>query len=62
MNTRKILLAAAGAGLAGTVGSWSHDFMAGVHHPFTAGTILVPVIPTLIATLAALFVKPPHQP
>ncbi len=62
MKWWKVILAAAGGGLAGTVGSWSHDVFSGVHHPFTLGTILAPIVPSVIAALAALFAKPPNQP
>ncbi len=61
MNWKKILAWAAGGGVLGNVAAWGHEALAGHHIPFTAGTILVPALPGMVAALGALFTHRPQD-
>ncbi len=62
MKWWKVILATVGGAVAGNVSGWGQAVTGGHHVHFTVGTILVPAIPGILATLLALFTKPPHQP
>ena len=61
-NWKRILLYTVGGALSASVGNWAAANLQGGHVAFTAGNILLPVLATLLPTLAALFAKPPQQP
>jgi len=55
-----VLLAGIGGAVAGNVAAWSQAIQTGADVPFTAGTILIPAIPAVLATLLALFARSPR--
>ena len=62
MNWKKIMLGVLAGSMAGSLGHYSTELVAGHKVAFTAGNILLPAAMTAISTLAALFIKPPQQP
>ena len=58
----KTLFAFILAPVASSLGTWGNNTLAGTHTPFTAGTILIPAIPILIASLTHLYQTPPNAP
>ncbi len=58
LNWKKIILFTAVAPFAPVLGQWAECVASGQPCPFRASTIVVPVIPALITTLAALFSNP----
>lgn len=61
MNWKKVGLFAGLSVLVAGITPWLQGISSGHPIPFTAGTVGVPVLQTLVLTLAALFTKPPHQ-
>ena len=55
----KQLFAILAAPFASTLGIWGQNTLNGQHVAFTAGNILIPAIPILLANLAHLYMKPP---
>lgn len=55
----KVLFATILAPVAVSLGNWGQNSMNGQHIPFTAGTILIPAVPVLLASLLHLFQTPP---
>ncbi len=62
MNWKKILVAAVAGSFAGSLGHYAADISQGHAVAFTFGNIAYPAGATLLATLTALFTKPPQQP
>ncbi len=62
MNWKKILVAAVAGSFAGALGHYASEVNQGHAMAFTFGNIAYPAVVTLLATLTALFVKPPQQP
>lgn len=60
MNWKKILGNIVLAPVAVSLGAWGQAAMSGTHVAFTAGNVLVPAIPVVLAQLLALFQQPPH--
>lgn len=61
LNWKKVLLFSAYSAFAPSLGQWAESVATGAPIPFTVGTILLPAIPGLIGTLAALFSNPRHS-
>ncbi len=57
----KTLLATIGGAFAGTIGQWANTYFTGGHEPFTAKTIVIPAVMTIVSTILALFTKSPTQ-
>ena len=58
LNWKKILLFSTVSAFGPALGNWASSVQTGHDIPFTVGNILVPAIPVLITTLAALFSNP----
>ncbi|OQW40301.1 MAG: hypothetical protein A4C66_10730 [Nitrospira sp. HN-bin3] len=58
LNWKKILLFSVVSSFAPAMANWANSVQTGQDIPFTVGNIVVPAIPTLITTLAALFSNP----
>ncbi len=61
MNWKKIFVGTLAGAFAGSLGHYTSELSQGHAIAFTAGNILLPAAMTVVSTLAALFVKPPHQ-
>ncbi len=61
MNWKKILLFAAGSGLAGGLVPWLQGVTSGHAVPFTFGTVGVPALLTAASSIIALFTKRPQE-
>ncbi len=62
MNWKKVLVATVAGIFAGSLGHYAGEVSQGHQVAFTFGNIVYPAASTLLATLAALFTKPPQQP
>ena len=60
-NWKKVILFSTVSAFVPALGNWASSVQSGQDIPFTAGNILVPAIPALITTLAALFSNPRSQ-
>ena len=58
LNWKKILLFSVVSGFAPTLSNWAQSVGTGQDIPFTVANIVIPAIPVLITTLAALFTNP----
>jgi len=61
LNWKKILLFGTTSAFVPVLGQWTECMQAGGHCPFTAGTVLLPAIPSLVLVLTALFSNPRHS-
>ena len=58
LNWKKIILFSVISGFAPALSNWAQSVSAGQDIPFTIGNIVIPAVPVLITTLAALFTNP----
>jgi hypothetical protein len=58
LNWKKIVLFSTVSAFAPAMANWANSVQTGHDIPFTVGNIVVPAIPVLITTLAALFSNP----
>jgi hypothetical protein len=58
LNWKKILLFSTVSAFAPSLANWASSVQTGHDIPFTVGNIVIPAIPVLITTLAALFSNP----
>lgn len=61
MNWKKILGFAVGSGLLGGITPYVQSFTSGHPMPLTFGTVGVPMLITLVSTLAGLFTHRPQD-
>lgn len=61
LNWKKILLFSLTAGLVPSLQNWAQTQVTGTPIPFTLGTVLLPALPGIFTTLAALFSNPRHS-
>lgn len=61
MNWKKLILFAMVSAFGPTMGTWASSVQTGNDIPFTAANIVIPAIPALITTLAALFSNPRYR-
>ena len=61
MNWKKLLLFGLGGPVVAAVNNVIVGNAAGVHIPFTAGTVLLPAIPIVLKSIVALFTQPPNE-
>lgn len=62
LNWKKILVFGTIGALTPALGQWSNCFAGSPCPPFTAGNVIIPAIPTVLAMLAALFSNPRYRP
>lgn len=62
VNWKKVILFTVAGAVTPQVSAWVQCVQQGGHCPFTAGTVLLPAVPALVVTLAALFSNPRHRP
>ena len=61
LNWKKIVLFTMVAGFGPTLGNWATSVQTGMDIPFTLGNIVVPAIPVIVTTLAALLSNPRYK-
>ena len=57
-NWKKVLLFTVVAGFGPALSNWATSFSSGVSIPFNVENIVIPAVPIVITTLAALFSNP----